>query len=811
MGKKKVIILVGILSIFLIVWMIQAGSQEWIIDGDKVYFENQYGRIEVSTHTSKNIIHQEQFLNITWFKTQENLDFAFELSPEENEKWKNKKISIWSNYSHPNEQPIYGNVTKSGFCESSEYGLINPTRGWCNESLINGTNYWEADLEWYSVAGDNATFYWNETEIIDYTDKFYYDFKDISSEFSSMQYNGNYYYFIQNVNFDQDESKFAKIEYDVPINSNGKWNLFVKKSSDSLADALSSGYYIKLDPWWDSNWNKKQEIVITENYEKEDLLNYTMNILVNYDSDMQADFDDIRFLNASETGELGFYLINKTDSNVSNFAVYLPNITNATTTSIYMYYDNAGATSDSNRSSAYMYFDDFLDDHKAQGWDSESTYIMGNGWLNQTGGTTYQDWGTGSYWNTTIDYGFEAISSYHVTDLATQIRPSGDFRNADARTANIWSGGYVQGTFEGRQNCLPAYDGNCTSSSVVSNGGNYTDKVILFLNDVGEGTWEAYTDDVLQKSFSGSSTAENKNSLTSFQWVSSAERGEYEIDWVQVRGYVSPEPTATFGAEQSNDASAPELEITSPPNNTNSSNTGLEINYTVSDPNLEACWYSNDSMTLNLTLTNCANITGITWSEGQHNVTIWSNDTSNRENSTSLTFTIDTINPELEITSPPNNTITSNTGLEINYTASDLNLVNCWYTNDTYDGNITLANCANITSVTWIEGQHNVTIWANDSAGNENSSSVQFTIDTIAPTWENNKTNMTNLTLSGESVYFNITVNDSNPDSYIFAWYNGTDWENETASYTDGEEINVEKTINLNSGNITGHGILMIL
>ncbi|MFH1642459.1 MAG: LamG-like jellyroll fold domain-containing protein, partial [Nanoarchaeota archaeon] len=72
--------------------------------------------------------------------------------------------------------------------------------------------------------------------------------------------------------------------------------------------------------------------------------------------------------------------------------------------------------------------------------------------------------------------------------------------------------------------------------------------------------------------------------------------------------------------------------------------------------------------------------------------------------------------------------------------------------------------------------------------------------DAKAPTWENNKTNLTTITPFGADVYFNITLNDTNAANYTFSWYNGTDWENNSAaSYSDGEEITVKKTINVKS------------
>ncbi len=219
------------------------------------------------------------------------------------------------------------------------------------------------------------------------------------------------------------------------------------------------------------------------------------------------------------------------------------------------------------------------------------------------------------------------------------------------------------------------------------------------------------------------------------------------------------------------DTIQPAIAITFPSNNTNSSNTGLNINYTGSDANLAYCWYSNDSYSKNTSLSGCANITSVTWAEGKHNVTIWVNDSAGNQNSSSIYFTIDTTKPNIAITFPSNNTNTSNTGLNVNYTV-DSTAAYCWYSNDSFSKNESLANCGtNITSVTWAEGKHNVTIWVNDSAGNQNSSSIYFTIDTIKPwiniTFPSNNTNTTN-----SQIDVNYTVSDS-----VFVsscWYSNT-------------------------------------
>ncbi|VVB82365.1 Uncharacterised protein [uncultured archaeon] len=89
--------------------------------------------------------------------------------------------------------------------------------------------------------------------------------------------------------------------------------------------------------------------------------------------------------------------------------------------------------------------------------------------------------------------------------------------------------------------------------------------------------------------------------------------------------------------------------------------------------------------------------------------------------------------PNINITSPINNTSTTDNSATIFYTRSDdFSLASCWYSNDSYTINTTIPSCNNITSVIWSIGQHNLTIWANDTNGNENNSTIRFTIS-IAP------------------------------------------------------------------------------
>ncbi|MDP3027329.1 MAG: hypothetical protein Q8N63_06480, partial [Nanoarchaeota archaeon] len=184
----------------------------------------------------------------------------------------------------------------------------------------------------------------------------------------------------------------------------------------------------------------------------------------------------------------------------------------------------------------------------------------------------------------------------------------------------------------------------------------------------------------------------------------------------------------TFGI----DTIYPQINLTYPTNISYAS-IQTQINYTRSDLNIVSCWYSLDNGITNSTPdTNCYNFSSLNSGQGSKTWVVYINDSAGNENSSLVSFTVDTISPDVAIVSPANNTNSSDTGLDVNYTRGS-DVQSCWYSNDTYAVNTTLAGCINITTVTWSEGQHNVTVWVNDSAGNKNSSFVRFTIDTIKP------------------------------------------------------------------------------
>jgi len=177
------------------------------------------------------------------------------------------------------------------------------------------------------------------------------------------------------------------------------------------------------------------------------------------------------------------------------------------------------------------------------------------------------------------------------------------------------------------------------------------------------------------------------------------------------------------------DTTAPTLSIQSPMNTTYNVST-INLNYTTSNGDIDTCWYSLDGGAAT-PLATCQNITLPVLADGYHNVTVYVNDTANNIGSAIVYFTVDTTAPTLSIQSPMNTTYNVST-INLNYTTSNGDIDTCWYYRDGA-GPTPLPNCTNVTLPALADGSHYVTVYVNDTAGNEYSPVVFFTVDTTPP------------------------------------------------------------------------------
>jgi len=270
--------------------------------------------------------------------------------------------------------------------------------------------------------------------------------------------------------------------------------------------------------------------------------------------------------------------------------------------------------------------------------------------------------------------------------------------------------------------------------------------------------------------------------------------------WVQIWDW-SGNTFTTDNRTLTIDITYPQISIAFPTNYTNSTYSMLDVNYTATDTYLGSCWYSNDTMSLNITLANCqTNLTGLNWTEGPHNVTIWTNDSANNVNWTSVIFTIDTTAPTLVIDYPADTESYSTNVIDFNFTIIDatIGLDTCWYANDTLELNTTIDCTTNIT-INHADGANLVIyLWANDTLGNEAGISNTYSISTASPAITLKKP-VDEGYLNSSIVVFNYTATDTDGLDTCELWGNWTGtWHKNLTNVHDGDT-----SVDINEGNFS--------
>ncbi len=118
------------------------------------------------------------------------------------------------------------------------------------------------------------------------------------------------------------------------------------------------------------------------------------------------------------------------------------------------------------------------------------------------------------------------------------------------------------------------------------------------------------------------------------------------------------------------------------------------------------------------------NMTGLV--DGDYNYTIWAENTTGGWNASATQFiTVDTIPPQVYLQSPENGTTYSIKTIDLNISANEAIDVWMYSINDAANTTFTPN-----TTITALGGLNNITIYANDSAGNINITAAYFTLNT---------------------------------------------------------------------------------
>ncbi len=257
-----------------------------------------------------------------------------------------------------------------------------------------------------------------------------------------------------------------------------------------------------------------------------------------YDTDMQPDFDDLRFTSSDGTTELSYWLESKTDSTTATIWVKIPSLASGDNT-IYMYYANASAITASNGDNTFAFFDDF-----------SGTSINTNKWTV-----------TGS---PSLSGGLCTLNSATPESILAKNLYNPSTYRAETRASFVHGGGVCDFSFGGttssatnnllsvtREPNMPGVYGFTTYNCSWGGPGNTG----LGSGYTGYHVWGIYfTGSSIKATIDNNVVATHTTYCVSYGTVFLGINNSSTIytDWVLVRKYNATEPTSSFGAEQNN-------------------------------------------------------------------------------------------------------------------------------------------------------------------------------------------------------------------------------------------------------------------
>ncbi len=451
--------------------------------------------------------------------------------------------------------------------------------------------------------------------------------------------------------------------------------------------------------WWNTDYASRTtfNIIHTSN-----VTDYSMLVELPYLTGTQNDYDDVRFLWNENNTELPYYL--QWSNSTTSLWWFKANVTTVNKT-IYVYYGNSTVSSNSDWNNAFYISDDFNDNNISTTIWNENEF---NGVITETGGKLNMSCDVNV--NNSCSTQYDGVGNRTAPVLWTILDEAYDYEIYVEITKDNWLG---SGGFGRREsNGFWVSNGGINNSMFNWNGTNflptwynvsavyqaffsYYNKTYIFNNDntepfngIGGGEQNSTSCLVMRifgggnvTAYSGNSTSDCQNNVN-FSPIVLGDKINYYYDnaWNEtglylegdytggdvigqvsvafdnfrvrkldsnidsVETYLSDEPQITLIGVIEILPTTIEMTIYSPTNTTyQSANPTASVNVQISvNDTLDTAWYEYDSNGTNVSY---APNTTITVNVGQHNLTLWVNDTHGSEDTITIYFTYEQVTP----------------------------------------------------------------------------------------------------------------------------------------------------------------------
>ena len=300
--------------------------------------------------------------------------------------------------------------------------------------------------------------------------------------------------------------------------------------------------------WFNSSWEYRKPIIIDNTLNPSQLTDF--QILITFSSaslidegKMRSDCGDLRFADANGV-KLNYWIESGINTENTRVWVKIPLVPAGSSTTIYMYYGNPEATSESNGTATFEFFDDFenLNNWNLRG-SSSTTLIAENRTVVKITSRSYNPEGiyTKNFFNVTNKIIELELKGFGNSDLDAAVY-------VDTRWATNYYGSVNINHFIGDN-----YAGNTHRvylGGAFSAGSQYTRSqwaiATLIVNNTG--ITGIYMGETL--SLSGSPSTYVGFIALQADNDGSPNTRYYYVDWIRMRKYAKPEPTVSIGEEE---------------------------------------------------------------------------------------------------------------------------------------------------------------------------------------------------------------------------------------------------------------------
>jgi len=404
---------------------------------------------------------------------------------------------------------------------------------------------------------------------------------------------------------------------------------------------------------WLSGWQYRRAINITN-------LNITINItdyqvLVTLNTQtlisqgkMRSDCGDIRFTNSSDY-LLNYWIESGCNTTSTKIWVKVPNIPANSNTTIYVYYGNPNATSLSNGTATFDYFDDFNTNTTSQytRYDQSSSTTL---YWDSSQGTVYSSGESSGYQHSWVANSYQnyadsmkIIARVKASSTSGQNRPAVILLKPTDSTTFVYLG------VEPDRGYISLHKYLSSTDYLVSNiaSASYNTWYVIQMVKIGT-TYHVWYGSSLSSLTYGGNFSITDSALTGytprvgFSIRNINQRSDF--DYYIIAKYTSPEPTTSIGNEELVN-SPPQITIYSPQNTTYFHSNNFVFNFSASDDRNSTFWirafldgvmiYENTNYQNNTIITLTRNLT-----DGTHTFTVWANDTQGATSALTIIFTI---------------------------------------------------------------------------------------------------------------------------------------------------------------------------